>query len=56
MARDLSCQSGLKAYKTKADAMDDNPEKRVERCDRCRWWHVAKKDRGRSRRKGTRSR
>lgn len=48
MARDLSCPSGKKAYKTKADALvgmevakGDKfvPLSAVKRCDRCRFWH-----------------
>jgi hypothetical protein len=40
MARDLSCQSGKEAFKTKRAAEKANPERPVKRCDRCRYWHV----------------
>jgi hypothetical protein len=43
MARDLSCASGKKAYKTKRAAGEG-----AVRCDRCRWWHPP----GRTRRGG----
>lgn len=40
MARDLSCPSGRKAYKTKREAMAATLAV-VKRCERCRWWHAA---------------
>lgn len=40
MARDLSCPSGRKAYKTKRDAQRMHPCDPVQRCERCRWWHA----------------
>lgn len=39
MARDLSCASGKKAYKTKRAAMADTLAV-VKRCHRCRFWHA----------------
>lgn len=50
MARDLSCPSGRKAYKTKVEAQAGMvppkgqsfvPLNAVKRCARCRWWHRA---------------
>jgi len=38
VARDLSCQSGKPAYKTKREAEIAHGA-RAKRCDRCRWWH-----------------
>lgn len=50
MARDLSCESGRKAYRTKRAALQGLtppkgeafvPLEAVTRCHRCRWWHRA---------------
>lgn len=40
MARDLSCASGKKAYKTKRECEDANPGMEAKRCHRCRWHHA----------------
>jgi hypothetical protein len=56
MARDLSCPSGLKAYKVKADAEAAAPEGvPVKRCDRCRWWHVKEPRRRQAERRAKRA-
>lgn len=39
MGRDLSCASGLPAYRTKRDAAVAHPDAAIARCERCRWWH-----------------
>jgi hypothetical protein len=51
MARDLSCPSGLAAYRRKADVpvAEGDPEPR--RCHRCRWWHSGVKLTRRERKK-----
>lgn len=62
MARDLSCPSGKKSFKTKRDAekfYEVEIEEHggvVDRCHRCRWWHLSSKKKQPKSRRGHRGR